>query len=249
MTNTGARPARETVQVYVRDLVTWRQLGRSRAQDVPPGRLAPGRIGDGALELPASACSIVTPPASASSSRASSSCWSARRPASRNSPVRKVHRHLNRTACPVWSAHPRDLFRVRQKNGVRRCPHRIVCTGHETQQAVDGCWRTPANAIALLHETADVLKPGPAWWRCMCMQVRRDIVGAGGARAHSCPGARKRARSCGRWRGGALSGFDVRLGERPPRVTAPVPHRAVWQRTHRPSSDDCGFCVEASAGG
>ncbi|CAL8977764.1 Beta-xylosidase [Cellulomonas sp. T2.31MG-18] len=57
--NTGTRPARETVQVYVRDLVTsasWadRELKAYRQVD-----LAPGESRTVALELPLSACSIV----------------------------------------------------------------------------------------------------------------------------------------------------------------------------------------------
>ncbi len=57
--NTGTRPVRETVQVYVRDLVTsasWadRELKAYRQVD-----LAPGEARTVALELPLSACSIV----------------------------------------------------------------------------------------------------------------------------------------------------------------------------------------------
>ena len=60
LANTGARPVRETVQVYLRDLVTsatWadRELKAYRQVDLPPG----ARL-DVELELDAAACSIVT---------------------------------------------------------------------------------------------------------------------------------------------------------------------------------------------
>ena len=60
LTNTGARPAEETVQAYVSDLVTsvtWavRELKAYRRVTVPPGESALVEI-----EVPAAACSLVT---------------------------------------------------------------------------------------------------------------------------------------------------------------------------------------------
>jgi beta-glucosidase len=60
LANTGDRPARETVQVYIRDLVTsatWadKELKAYRQLD-----LAPGQVVEADLELPAAACTIVT---------------------------------------------------------------------------------------------------------------------------------------------------------------------------------------------
>ena len=59
VTNTGSRPARETVQVYVRDSVTsvsWadKELKTYRQVDVAPGESVRVR-----LELPVADCSIV----------------------------------------------------------------------------------------------------------------------------------------------------------------------------------------------
>jgi beta-glucosidase len=60
LTNTGSRPAVETVQAYVSDLVTsvtWavRELKAYRQVTVPPGESVTVSV-----ELPASACSLVT---------------------------------------------------------------------------------------------------------------------------------------------------------------------------------------------
>jgi beta-glucosidase len=60
LTNTGSRPAHETVQAYVSDLVTsvtWavRELKAYRQVTVPPGESA-----DVEISLPAAACSLVT---------------------------------------------------------------------------------------------------------------------------------------------------------------------------------------------
>lgn len=60
LTNTGSRPSRETVQVYVRDLVTsvtWatKELKAFRQVDVPAGERVTV-----ALELPVAACTLVT---------------------------------------------------------------------------------------------------------------------------------------------------------------------------------------------
>jgi beta-glucosidase len=60
LTNTGSRPALETVQAYVSDLVTsvtWaeRELKAYRQVIVPPGESVPVEI-----EVPAAACSLVT---------------------------------------------------------------------------------------------------------------------------------------------------------------------------------------------
>ncbi len=78
LTNTGPRPAMETVQAYVSDLVTSVTWAAQGAQGVPAGGGAAGRVrrrrarGARRRRAPWS-----TPTAGASSSPASSSCWSA----------------------------------------------------------------------------------------------------------------------------------------------------------------------------
>jgi beta-glucosidase len=60
LTNTGSRPALETVQVYVRDIVTsatWADRELKAYQQVP---LEPGSTHEVTLSVPAGACSIVT---------------------------------------------------------------------------------------------------------------------------------------------------------------------------------------------
>lgn len=59
VTNTGARPGRETVQVYVRDLVTSATWADKELKHFLQVDLAPGESREVALELPASAFSIV----------------------------------------------------------------------------------------------------------------------------------------------------------------------------------------------
>jgi beta-glucosidase len=59
LTNTGARPALETVQVYVRDLVTSASWADRELKAFTQVELAPGASRVVELALPASACSIV----------------------------------------------------------------------------------------------------------------------------------------------------------------------------------------------
>jgi len=86
VTNTGDRPALETVQAYVRDVntsATWADRELKAFQHVA---LQPGESATVTVEVPASACTIVTsdesrPTSAASWSPAISSSWLAPRPA------------------------------------------------------------------------------------------------------------------------------------------------------------------------
>ncbi|KJK44119.1 beta-D-glucosideglucohydrolase [Lentzea aerocolonigenes] len=59
LTNTGSRPARETVQVYVSDAVTSVSWADKELKTFKQVDLAPGESAKVALELPVSACTIV----------------------------------------------------------------------------------------------------------------------------------------------------------------------------------------------
>ncbi|MET9630618.1 glycoside hydrolase family 3 C-terminal domain-containing protein, partial [Lentzea sp. NPDC006480] len=59
LTNTGSRPARETVQVYVSDAVTSVSWADKELKTFKQVDLAPGETAKVALELPVSACTIV----------------------------------------------------------------------------------------------------------------------------------------------------------------------------------------------
>ncbi|MCW2811685.1 MAG: bglX [Friedmanniella sp.] len=60
LTNTGARPVRETVQAYVSDLVTSATWAGQELKGFRQVDLAPGETAEVVLEVPVAACSIVT---------------------------------------------------------------------------------------------------------------------------------------------------------------------------------------------
>jgi beta-glucosidase len=60
LTNTGGRPAVETVQAYVSDLVTSVTWAEQELKAYRQVRLAPGETAEVVIEVPASACTLVT---------------------------------------------------------------------------------------------------------------------------------------------------------------------------------------------
>jgi hypothetical protein len=74
----GSRPVRETVQVYVRDVVTSASWTDKELKAYRQVQLAPGESARVRLELPVGDCTIVDAEGSAASSPARSSSWSAR---------------------------------------------------------------------------------------------------------------------------------------------------------------------------
>ncbi|MBT2512487.1 fibronectin type III-like domain-contianing protein [Arthrobacter sp. ISL-30] len=74
LTDTGNRPALETVQVYVADLITSVTWAERELKSFTKVHIMPGQTVDVELSLPAESCSLVDQNGHASSNREPSNC-------------------------------------------------------------------------------------------------------------------------------------------------------------------------------